>query len=283
MATDRRIKVSGLAFILFCFSLFLTAYSSRNAGVASIGTAAISEIQRPVQTVLVTTFSAIGSVWESYIGLVGLRDRYNELERRYQNLEHDRAQMLELQEENARLRELLSAGEPIASSMLASRVIAFDPSNWIQAITIDKGSSDGVQVGMAAITYEGVVGQVSAVGLTSAKVLLLTDHSSGVEAVLQGSRIRGIVEGAGRRSLRWRFVLEEDEVKPGDRLVTSGMDGIYPPGLFIGRVANVERNTAGMFQQIDVSPAVNMAKLEEVLLIKNTRTTEKIEATRKKK
>jgi rod shape-determining protein MreC len=191
--------------------------------------------------------------------------------------------MLELQEENARLRELLSAGEPIASSMLASRVIAFDPSNWIQAITIDKGSSDGVQVGMAAITYEGVVGQVSAVGLTSAKVLLLTDHSSGVEAVLQGSRIRGIVEGAGRRSLRWRFVLEEDEVKPGDRLVTSGMDGIYPPGLFIGRVANVERNTAGMFQQIDVSPAVNMAKLEEVLLIKNTRTTEKIEATRKKK
>lgn len=283
MATDRRIKVSGLSFLLFCLSLFLTAYSSRNPGVASIGTAALSEVQRPVQTVLVTTFSAIGSLWESYIGLVGLRDSYNELEKRYQNLEHDRAQMLELQEENKRLRELLSAGEPIASSMLASRVIAFDPSNWIQAITIDKGSSHGVQVGMAVITYEGVVGQVSAVGLTSSKVLLLTDHSSGVEAVLQGSRIRGIVEGAGRRSLRWRFVLEEDEVKPGDRLVTSGMDGIYTPGLFIGRVANVERNTSGMFQQIDVSPAVNMAKLEEVLLIKATRTPEKIEAIRKKK
>lgn len=268
MATDRRLRVSGISFLFVCLSLFLTAYSARNPRVVSVGTATLNEIQRPVQTLLGKGLESVVGVWKEYIHLIGLREQFAELQKKYENLEQDKARLLELERENDRLRNLLGAAEVLATTSIVGRVLAYDPSNWVQAMTINRGSGDGVEVGMAAMTSEGIAGQVTAVGPTTAKILLITDHSSGVDAVIQDSRARGIVEGAGKKSLHWRFVLEDEEIKPGERLVTSGMDGVYPPGLLIGRVLSVERNEAGLFQNIEVAPAVNMARVEEMLLIK---------------
>lgn len=283
MITDRRLRVSSLSFLFACLSLFITAYSARNPQMATVGTAALNELQRPVQTVVEKGAGSITGLWDSYLNLVDLRDQYTELEKKYRNLEQDKATLLEVQRENERLRTLLGVAEVVSTSPIVGRVLAYDPSNWVQAVSINRGSSDGVEVGMAAMTSEGIVGQVTAVGLTSAKVLLITDHSSGVDALLQDGRVRGIVEGAGRRSLRWRFVLENEEIKPGERLVTSGMDGVYPAGLFIGRVLSVERSDAGMFQEIEVAPAVNMARLEEVLMIKAPQYEKPLEKPGKKR
>ncbi|NDC39180.1 MAG: rod shape-determining protein MreC, partial [Proteobacteria bacterium] len=219
MTTDRRLRVSAISFLLVCLSLFLTAYSARNPRVATFGTAALTEVQKPVQTFIGRIVQSVSDFWNSYLNLLGLRERFVELQKKYENLERDKATLLELQRENDRLRSLLSVAEVLSTTPVVARVLAYDPSNWVQSITVNRGSGDGVQIGMAAMTSEGIVGQVTAVGLTSAKILLITDHSSGVDAVIQDSRARGIVEGAGRKNLRWRFVLEDEEIKPGERLV----------------------------------------------------------------
>ena len=283
MTTDRRFRVTTVSVLYFTAALFLTAYSARNAHVAAAGTAALNEVQRPLQSVTVKTFSSISNIWNDYVALVDLRKEYGELQDKVAVLEQDKAKLLELDEENKRLKKLLNAADQGALPVLEARVIAYDASNWVQAVTVNRGSADGIASGMPVMTAEGVIGQVIAAGYSSAKVLLITDHSSGVDALLENSRVRGIAEGLGEKSLRWKFVLEEDEIKIGDRVVTSGMDGIYPPGLFIGRVSTVDRNEAGMFQRIEIAPAVNMARLEEVLIVKQLQNIPKPTLTEKKK
>jgi rod shape-determining protein MreC len=120
---------------------------------------------------------------------------------------------------------------------------------------------------MAVIHPQGVVGQVVSVTSHSAKVILVSDHASGVDVLMATSRARGVVEGAGEQVCELKFVTKDVSVRVGEQVITSGMDGVYPKGLVVGQVAQIGNSSAGLFQPVEIKPAVEFARLEEVLLV----------------
>jgi rod shape-determining protein MreC len=125
---------------------------------------------------------------------------------------------------------------------------------------------------MAVVHPRGVVGQITSVSSSSARVLLVSDHSSGVDVLIQGSRVRGVLEGAGEKVCELKFVTKENLVKVGDVVVTSGMDQVFPKGLIVGTVSEVSSQTGTLFQTIEVRPAVNFARVEEVVVVPSSQS-----------
>ena len=132
---------------------------------------------------------------------------------------------------------------------------------------MNRGTSHGIRVGMAVVHPRGVVGQVVAVSPNFSHVLLLTDHSSGVDVMTQDSRARGVVEGIGADHCELRYVSKQTPVRVGDTVLTSGMDGVFPKGLLVGSVSKVAVETGTLLQNIEVKVAVDLDKLEEVLVV----------------
>ncbi len=264
-----RTRVAVTAFSLLCVSLLLTAYSSKNREFSRIGVYLVSEALAPAQTVLFFTHESVESVWERYLWLVTVQDENRELRTRLEEIEGDVALLYEFRAENERLRELLEFRQSWSLTGVVGAVIGYDPSGWVKGIVVNKGASDGIRTGMAVVHARGVVGQVVAVSASVSRVLLISDHSSGVDAVVQGSRARGVVEGAGSGMSELRYVNREFNVKAGELVLTSGMDGVFPKGLVIGAVTQVQTSNPGLFQTVEVRPAVDFARLEEVLVLTN--------------
>jgi rod shape-determining protein MreC len=264
-----RSRLAGTSFFLFCLALFLSTYSAKHPAVSQSGSALVSYVLRPFQSMNHGFNRTLSSLWEDYFALVGVQAENQGLRVRLEKLEAENSRLLEIENENTRLRGLLGVVKDSGFVTIVSNVIGYDASNWVQAITVDKGSADGIEVGMPVIEVNGVVGQVIGVNRNSARVLLITDASSGVDSLVQGNRVRGVVGGAGIGRCELRFVLRDDEVQVGDRLVTSGMDGVYPKGLLIGIVSAVDRSSSRLFQAIPVKPAVEFSRLENVAIITN--------------
>jgi rod shape-determining protein MreC len=251
----------------FLLSLFLTAYSAKNPAVARIGTSLVLKVTTPVLQLIEVARGSGSSVWNGYIGLRSAALENQELTRRLSDLESRLALFNELERENLRLRELLNFSAEKQLRGVTAAVIGGDSSGWIKGIVVNKGSDHGVLPGMAVIHPEGVVGQVIAVTAKSSKVLLVSDHASGVDVLIQGSRARGVVEGAGEQVCELKFLTKDQQVRVGDPIITSGMDGVYPKGVVVGYVSQVGSSAAGLFQPVEIKPAVDFSRLEEVLLV----------------
>ena len=152
-------------------------------------------------------------------------------------------------------------------SYVEGTVIAYDPSSFVQAVTINRGSSDGIAPGMAVVEGNGIVGQVVAVSLHTARIMLIIDRASSVDALIQSSRVRGIIEGKGRDKSEFVYVGESEEVMIGDKVVTSGLDGVFPKGLIVGVVTAVQKSANGLFKSIEVTPSVKFYRLESLLVV----------------
>lgn len=265
---ENRLRIGGASLALFCVSLFLTSYSSKNPHIASVGGALVQQALYPFQALTHSLYSSVSGVWDSYVALVRVREDNTKLRARVESLEAHNAQLQELAHENDRLKSLLDVTAQVAPRRsVVAGIIGYDASNWVKAVSIDRGTMDGVEVGMPVLGTAGLVGQIIAAASGSARVLLLTDHSSGIDALIQGSRARGLVEGTGGATCRWKFVLAGEEVKIGDRVITSGADGIFPKGLLIGTVSSVEEAGKGLFKSIEVTPVENFLKLESVAVV----------------
>ncbi len=174
----------------------------------------------------------------------------------------------EMQLENERLRKLLGDAATLAPDQVFARVVALAPASNLLAMRINRGESDGVQVGMPVVTTDGIVGHVSRVVAGSADVVLISDASSRVAAVVQRSRVRSTIAGTGTAgTLALDNVLRTDDVVEGDVLVTSGTDGVFPRGLRVGTVEAVLRGTAGMFLSGTVKPAADLQRVAEVRVL----------------
>ena len=269
-----RAKVAIASLVLFLLSLLLTAYSSKNPSITRLGSAIVTEILSPLQIVSRYFQSGVSGFWQNYFDLIGVRELNVELQQRVAALQSENARLIELDRENLRLRGLLDVTSAAHLDGVSARIIGYDPTHWSQTITIDRGTADGVLVGAAVMSSQGVVGQVISSGPASAKVLLISDHGSGVDAIIQESRARGIVEGTGGGALRWSFVSPDEEVQIGDRVVTSGLDGVFPKGLVIGLVSRIDDTEMSLFREIELAPAVSFAKLENVFVISREVLTE---------
>jgi rod shape-determining protein MreC len=188
--------------------------------------------------------------------------------------------------ENVQLREAAFAAQQaknlgeIAKTLtfqtVAAPVIARDPSNILATIVLGVGTDDGVRVGHIVLSEQGLVGRVSEVGGNYSKVLLITDPSSTVSALVEGSRANGIVRGQYGDALIMDWILETEPVKPGDVVVTAGLGlgeelrSLYPRGLVIGKVLQLQNAEAAAYQRAIIAPAVDLRRLANVLVVKTT-------------
>jgi rod shape-determining protein MreC len=200
--------------------------------------------------------------------LAGYKSENEKLRKRIQQLEIERNQLLEAEATNQRLQQLLEFRSRLPSGSVTASVIADSASSWFKSCLLDKGSADGVRKGMAVVTPLGVVGQVVGVTGRTAKVLLLTDANSGVDVLVQRTRARGIVSGSLDNGTTLKYVKRSEDIQEGDRLVTSGLDGIFPKGIIVGTVIKVRKQTLGLFQYIEIMPAVSLTRTEEVLIVR---------------
>jgi len=188
---------------------------------------------------------------------------------RQQNAEM-RARLVALEEarqENERLRELVGFVEARELDALGARVIGRPATLWEGVITIDRGTEEGVAVGMPVLAAQGLIGQIVEAGPHSSRVRLITDQRSGVAAMLQATRAEGVVNGSLGGELTLDYVSRETTVTVGDVVLTSGMGGVYPKGLIIGEVTDVQLNDADLFPRIRVRPSAALAGLEEVVVL----------------
>jgi rod shape-determining protein MreC len=227
-----------------------------------------------VQSWLQARTQSVADLFETARDLQSLRDRVEELERENAALQIENVQLYEDLADFQAVSQLLDFTRANAQlDTVAAQVIGRDSSNFLRSIIIDKGAADGLAPGMAVITERGLVGRVSAVSPSSAKVMLLTDPSSAVNARLQTSRADGTVEGQLTPSLRMRFIPQEETVKQGEVVLTSGLGRNFPGGIVIGQVINVERRDVDLFQTAELHPTVDFNRLEIVLVVTSFRPT----------
>lgn len=254
-----------------CFCLFLSVYILSAAARGQLKneplSAALMWILRPLQIAAQETVNWLGGLQENYDTIAGFRSENERLRRRIQSLEVERQKLLEAQATNQRLKQLLDFRAELPGKAFTASIIAYGPSSWFRSCLLDKGSADGVRKGMAVVTPLGVVGQVVSVTPRTAKVLLLTDPNSGIDVLVQRTRARGIVSGSLENGTILKYVKRSEDVQEGDRLLTSGTDGVFPKGMLVGTVIKVVKQHVGLFQFIEVLPAVQPARVEEVLIV----------------
>lgn len=243
---------------------------ARSPGDRTAVDRAVLAVTRPLEKAVGWAVTGTLRAWDGYVALRQARQEARLLRQRVERLELERQRWEQVQAENQRLAQLLgfSGGAP-ERTFLGAHVIGvrLDPKG-LQLITIDRGASDGVRRMMPVVTAQGVVGRVHGVTAGTADVLLLVDRNSAVAARVDRSRARATVRGLGGTDLcRLDYALRADDLIEGDLLVTSGTDGVFPRGLPLGKVTHLRRQPYGLYQNADVVPAVDVTKVEEVLVV----------------
>ena len=168
--------------------------------------------------------------------------------------------------ENVRLRRLLDFKERSVYPLTAAGIIGYDPSNLSSIIIINKGKREGISRDCAVITNDGLVGRVVDIGEEISKVLLINDINSGVAALVQRSRQKGLVSGTLAGGLSLHYLPPDADVQVHDLVITSGLSGLYPKGILVGKVAKIKEDSRGeVFATLE--PSTNLTKLEEVLVV----------------
>jgi len=221
----------------------------------------------PVQRGLIAVIDGVKAVVFGYIDLRGVRERNEVLSAENLQLRAALRALGETRAENERLRSLLGYAEVVPGPELPARVVGVNPVSKLLSVRINRGEDEGVFRGMSVVTPDGIVGQVVRATGGWADVALVTDPESRVAVRVQSSRARGTAAGTGKGPLRLENMLRTEDVQEGDLIITSGTDGVYPPGLVVGRVTRLEKKEHGMFLGGEVEPAVDTTRLEEVLVV----------------
>jgi rod shape-determining protein MreC len=229
-----------------------------------------SRLLEPAQTSLsgwVGQIENVTTVVRRMSELSAQNDQYrDEIDR----LQAEIARLRELDVENRDLRNLLGLKlQAGTGELLPVRVIARDPSPFVQAITLDRGTDDGVQEGMTIISWRGVVGRVSRVSASSAKVLLITDTSSSISGRVQTSesRVTGIIKGRPEGGLVMQRIPQEESLQTGETVVTSDFGGLMPEGLVIGQIVQIRRKDVDVLQEAVIEPSADMERLERLYVL----------------
>jgi rod shape-determining protein MreC len=224
------------------------------------------EVMAPLQRGTAALGRAVSGRWHGVVELMHAREDNVVLRQRARRLRAEVDRLAEVELENARLRRLLDFRHTLRGDVITARVIGRDATGGARTLVLDRGESDGVAKGAAVLAPEGTVGHVFLVSRHAARVLLISDHNSGVDALVQRTRARGIVQGTVDAGCVLKYVKRTDDVQEGDTIVTSGLDGIFPKGLPVGRVVAVDKRGPGLFQLAEVTPRVEFERLEEVLV-----------------
>ena len=250
----------------------------RDTAFVRDGSAGATQLLVPVERVLGQIGSTVGNAWQAVAEIETLRTDNDQLRAQVDQLTLENIQLREQAFAQAQSAQLAAVAKALPYKTLSAPVIARDPSGVLHTIVLGAGAKDGVYLDDIVISQQGVVGRVSEVGANYSKVLLVTDSGSAVSALVQGSRAAGIVRGQFGDTLVMDWILQTEDVKVGDVVITAGLalgDGLrslYPKGLVIGKVADVENGESGTFRRAIVVPAVDLRHLENVLVVRVAET-----------
>lgn len=228
----------------------------------------------PIQAKLTAVANSVSDLTQTTRDIRELRRSNEELQGLADSLMIENVRLKEIGSENETLRRLLgfTQANPTHSYKAAEvkgRVIGRDPSNFLSYLIVDVGSQQGIERGMPVVTERGLVGRITEVGSNWAKVMLIIDPSSSVNALIQNSRATGVVEGRVGGGLVMKYIPQADTVNVNDIVLTSGLGGNFPKALIIGQVTAVHQRDIEMFQQAVIRPTVDFNNLEIVLVITN--------------
>jgi rod shape-determining protein MreC len=266
-ALSERWKPIALLLGLILLALFLTTLRTRIDSRTSFFEAFVLSVVMPIQEAIGEVAHSIGDLWNSYINLIHVRSENLRLHRQVAELQGELHRYKEAYLQQQRLRDLLGFRSSLFPDPVAAEVVGIDPSQWAEAVTINKGARDRIRKDMAVVTHQGLVGRTIEISPHYATVLLLTDRRSAVDALVQRTRDRGIVVGKSRRLCELRYVDFHADIRVGDTIISSGLGEVYPKGLLLGTIISVRQKFHGLFHDIEVKPAVDLTKLEEVLVL----------------
>ena len=261
-----REKTSTVLLVLILFGLLVLMSVQVTVGETTLLEGALFRLTSPVVRLFSGGAAGVRGLWTDYIDLRGARHENRELAGEVQQLRLEASRFEEVLRENDRLRELLDLRARIDYPSRVARIIANESLGPQRTLLVSLGSSDGINLDMPVVAPHGVVGRVIALAPHTAKVQLITDAGSGTAVTVARTRLQGLVSGRGGDTLLLRYIPKLEDVRPGDRLVTSGLDRIYPAGFPLGTVLRVAAGS-GPMKVIEVFPAVDASRLEEVRLL----------------
>jgi rod shape-determining protein MreC len=235
---------------------------------------AITQLTSPAQVGATGAMESVTDAVDFLFELRNLRQRNAELEQVNSNLLVENFELREVQRENELMRQMLAfaqtrPGLDLRGAQIVARVIGQESNNFLGYIMLDLGQNHGIEVGFPVVTDQGLVGRISEVTDTTSKVLLLEDASSAVNAVLQSSRLNGVIRGTPGGDLLMDYLEQGEEFAVGEVVLTSGLGGRFPKGIPIGQVIEIRQRDIDVFQQAIVRPTVDFPRLELVMVVTN--------------
>jgi rod shape-determining protein MreC len=237
-------------------------------GHGSMARDVFAVVTTPIQTGLAKASRATFGLWATYLDWKNVRAENRRLREEVQELRVQGLRVVETDDENRRLRRLLALQEHLPLTTLSGEIIAREWGGWIRSLTVNRGRGDNVPRLTAVISPNGLVGRVVDVRPGVSIVQVLTDPTSTVGAHVLRTRTPGIVEGDPRGTLRFKFMARDGaSIQGGDVLVTAGQGGLFPRGIPIGTVRSIDNRGAALFHYAELTPAVDFARVDEVLLV----------------
>ena len=260
-----------LATVLVTQLLLLSLQITRNHEVRLIRVWAVAAID-PFQRSLRGITDVSVWTWRTYRSLLRAQQENQELRIQLASAQSQLQQLSEQAAESGRLRGVLEFKNQVPFQTVAAEVIASSPGENSNAVFIDKGVDAGLTSDLAVITPQGVIGKTIAVFSRSSQVLLLTDPSSGVGVMLEKTRVQGVLKGDRQSLCLIRYIMNEEPISPGEAVLSSGLDQIYPKGLRVGTV--VEASAGNIYKNVEVKPAADLSRLETVLVVLKPNSTQ---------
>ncbi len=253
-----------------CFALLLLALfllPSQSQGLLQYLDGPIGQVVRVPLEVIASLDHGVSDLWQRYVALQDVQSENQQLKRDLEWVQEQNSQLREAAAATERLAGLLKFKEQATPTMVAAQVIGRDATNWFHAVILNKGENEGILKDMGVITPAGVVGRVVKTTAASSVVLLVTDSKNAIAGLIQRTRDEGIVEGTQKGRARLKYIPLLSTAKDGDRVVTSGLVGGFPRGLAIGTITHIEKEEGALFQSAELTPEVDLSRLEEVLVI----------------
>ena len=267
MLIPRKYQSIVVATILLIVSLTVLSYSAVRLSETGFLRKMVLETAAPIEDAINISVKSLLDAWKRYLFLVGLEEENRQLRRDKALLGEELNRYREGYLEAIRLQKLLDIKNGFPYRTVAARVIDSNRTSLFKTLLINKGTAEGLRVGLAVLSDQGVVGRIIETSWHASRVLLMIDENSNIDALIQRSRAQGILQGAGVMGGNLKYISRTEEVLPGDVVLSSGLAGVFPKGMLLGVVTAVSRKEGGLFQKIDVAPAVDFGKLDEVMAV----------------
>lgn len=225
------------------------------------------ELVAPIQEGTMSVKDSIAQTFDRYLFIVNTRQENERLKKELEKQQNQIFSLKEVKKENERLKKLLDFGKDIERRKVLAQIVARDSSSEFKVLRINKGENHGLKLLSPVITQTGLVGYVYRLSPNYADILTILDQNNRVDAIVSRTRTHGILEGRSGFTCQFKYVSRTEKLEIGDEIITAGLGEIYPKGIKIGTITQIDKESFGITQKIEVTPSVDFDKLEEVVVL----------------